>query len=147
MAGRQSSRWLRARPRPCVKRLERVLKLRIHDKQAFNRGSEPDPRFTFANERTFLAWNRTALAFMAAGLAVAQFVDVAGRLVQVLLTVALIVIGGGIALGSYSRWRDNEVAMRAGQPLPQSHAPAYVTGALAFLGTFAVVAAIVERLL
>ncbi len=25
-------------------------------------GTEPDPRFTFANERTFLAWSRTALA-------------------------------------------------------------------------------------
>ncbi|MBV9808904.1 MAG: DUF202 domain-containing protein, partial [Solirubrobacterales bacterium] len=36
-------------------------------------GSDPDPRFTFANERTFLAWNRTALALIAAGLAAAQF--------------------------------------------------------------------------
>ena len=38
-------------------------------------GSDPDPRFTFANERTFLAWNRTALAFVAAGLAAAEFLD------------------------------------------------------------------------
>ena len=36
-------------------------------------GQDPDPRFTFANERTFLAWNRTALALIAAGLAAAQF--------------------------------------------------------------------------
>jgi putative membrane protein len=35
-------------------------------------GSEPDARFTFANERTFLAWNRTALALVVAGLAIAQ---------------------------------------------------------------------------
>ena len=35
-------------------------------------GTEPDARFTFANERTFLAWNRTALALVVAGLAIAQ---------------------------------------------------------------------------
>lgn len=28
-------------------------------------GEEPDPRFTLANERTFLAWTRTALALLA----------------------------------------------------------------------------------
>ncbi len=39
-------------------------------------GAEPDPRFTFANERTYLAWSRTALALIVAGLAVAQFVKV-----------------------------------------------------------------------
>lgn len=30
-------------------------------------GAEPDPRFSLANERTFLAWVRTALALMAGG--------------------------------------------------------------------------------
>ena len=33
-------------------------------------GEEPDPRFTLANERTFLAWIRTSLAFLAGGIAV-----------------------------------------------------------------------------
>ncbi|WP_143342795.1 YidH family protein, partial [Crossiella equi] len=33
-------------------------------------GEEPDPRFTLANERTFLAWIRTSLGLMAAGVAV-----------------------------------------------------------------------------
>ena len=33
-------------------------------------GEEPDPRFSYANERTFLAWNRTALALISVGLAV-----------------------------------------------------------------------------
>src|ERR1700735_1399686 len=46
-------------------------------------GTEPDPRFTFANERTFLAWSRTALALVVAGLGVVQllppFPGVPGR--------------------------------------------------------------------
>ena len=36
-------------------------------------GSEPDPRFTLANERTFLAWVRTSLAFLAGGTALEAF--------------------------------------------------------------------------
>ena len=50
---------------------------------------EPDPRLTFANERTFLAWNRTALALVAGGLAAAQIPegrlrrDAAGRVPRV----------------------------------------------------------------
>ena len=35
-------------------------------------GEEPDARFSYANERTFLAWNRTALALIGVGLAVAN---------------------------------------------------------------------------
>ena len=36
-------------------------------------GTEPDPRFTLANERTFLAWIRTSLAFLAGGIAIEAF--------------------------------------------------------------------------
>ena len=38
-------------------------------------GEDPDPRFTFANERTFLAWNRTALALIGGGLAAGQLLS------------------------------------------------------------------------
>ena len=33
----------------------------------YEEGEEPDYRFTLANERTFLAWLRTALALIAGG--------------------------------------------------------------------------------
>ena len=36
----------------------------------YDEGTDPDPRFTLANERTFLAWIRTSIAFMAAGVAI-----------------------------------------------------------------------------
>ena len=35
----------------------------------YDEGDEPDPRFSLANERTFLAWVRTALAMLAGGVA------------------------------------------------------------------------------
>jgi putative membrane protein len=38
-------------------------------RRVYEVGDEPDPRFTLANERTFLAWIRTALALIAAGVA------------------------------------------------------------------------------
>ena len=48
-----------------------VSPVRIRSNQLLE-GEEPDARFTLANERTFLAWNRTALALISVGLAVTQ---------------------------------------------------------------------------
>ena len=39
----------------------------------YGTGEEPDPRFSMANERTFLAWIRTSLAFIAGGVALETF--------------------------------------------------------------------------
>ena len=38
-------------------------------------GEEPDPRFSLANERTFLAWIRTSIALIAGGLASSQLLQ------------------------------------------------------------------------
>ncbi|MEO8698369.1 MAG: DUF202 domain-containing protein [Acidimicrobiales bacterium] len=107
-------------------------------------GSEPDPRFSYANERTFLAWNRTALALVAAGLGATsllpQFKVAGGRR---LIGVPLIVLGALLSLASYRRWQDNERAMRLGQPLRRS----YLGLALAVgIASAAVIAAIVAAL-
>jgi putative membrane protein len=85
-------------------------------------GQEPDPRFTYANERTFLAWNRTALALVAAGLAVTTLLpafNVPGG--RRLIGVPLIVLGAALSYASYRRWESNERAMRLRQPLPRSY--------------------------
>src|SRR5438045_8870014 len=82
----------------------------------------PDPRFTMANERTFLAWNRTALALIGGGLAVEQFLDT-GRATRLALAIPLILLGAGLAGSSYSRWRANEAAMTHGDALPPSRMP------------------------
>ncbi|KAF1052890.1 MAG: Inner membrane protein YidH [Stenotrophomonas maltophilia] len=38
-------------------------------------GQEPDPRFSLANERTFLAWIRTAMALLAGAMAIDALVE------------------------------------------------------------------------
>jgi len=85
-------------------------------------GSEPDPRFSFANERTFLAWIRTGLGFLAAGVAiatVASFTDQL-RLEVRLAAILLILCGMGCAVDGITRWIRNERAMRLGEPLHSS---------------------------
>jgi len=83
-------------------------------------GDSPDPRFTFANERTFLAWARTGLALIGAGVLVAQelrFGIGGGHLVLALPAIGL---GGLLGVSGYSRWRSNERAMRLGEPIGQA---------------------------
>jgi putative membrane protein len=96
-------------------------------------GEDPDPRFTFANERTFLAWNRTALALIGGGLAAGQLLDFDSEAVRLLVALPPILLGGLLALSSYRRWEANERAMRLRQPLPTIGPPRYVPPAIAAL--------------
>src|ERR687897_2347958 len=82
---------------------------------------EPDYRFTLANERTFLAWIRTALALLAGGVLLHQFAtELDPRPVVTALSVALGVVAAVLSVVSYTRWRGNEIAIRRGNPLPFS---------------------------
>jgi putative membrane protein len=82
---------------------------------------EPDYRFTLANERTFLAWIRTALGLLAGGVAVRQLVPrftTPGA--TVVLAVACVSLAAILAAASYPRWRRIQRAMRVGAPLPRT---------------------------
>jgi putative membrane protein len=106
-------------------------------------GSEPDPRFSYANERTFLAWNRTALALVAAGLAATSLLppfNVPGG--RRLIGVPLIVLGAVLAAVSYRRWDANERAMRLRQPLPPSHLGGILAAGIALAALIAAVVAL-----
>nr|WP_232531539.1 DUF202 domain-containing protein [Microlunatus antarcticus] len=85
-------------------------------------GSEPDPRFTFANERTFLAWIRTGLGFLAAGVAIAAVAGLNDRLSLEIRVASLLLVVCGLAcaIGAWSRWIQSERAMREGRALPSS---------------------------
>jgi putative membrane protein len=92
----------------------------------------PDSRFTQANERTFLAWNRTALAFIAGGLAVEQFIDT-GRALRLLVAIPLILLGGFVGVAGYYRWQHAEEAIRSGRELAPSRVPRLLAIAFALL--------------
>jgi putative membrane protein len=82
---------------------------------------EPDYRYSLANERTFLAYVRTALALDAGALAVVQLLpDVATAGWRRAAAVALAVLGLVIVLAGYRRWSLNQRAMRRGEPLPDT---------------------------
>jgi putative membrane protein len=97
-------------------------------------GQEPDYRFTLANERTFLAWIRTALALLAGGVAVIKLVpsfSVAGG--RHLLGIPLVVLGLLLSLSAYRHWFLGERAMRLNRPLPASILPPVLAGALSLI--------------
>jgi putative membrane protein len=101
--------------------------------------AEPDVRFTYANERTFLAWNRTALALIATGVAATQLLPKLqvewGRRV---LGLPLIALGAVVAAESLRQWRANQRAMRRGDPLPRSRMPVILTIGIVVVGAIAV---------
>ncbi|MEP7033983.1 MAG: DUF202 domain-containing protein [Dermatophilaceae bacterium] len=97
-------------------------------------GVDPDYRFTLANERTFLAWIRTALALMAGGVAVSQFLPSSGLAgARHVIGLTLVALGGVLAAGSYRHWESNERAMRMGHGLPTSVLPRLLTASLALV--------------
>ena len=103
---------------------------------------EPDVRFTYANERTFLAWTRTALALIATGVAATQLlpsfeIDYGRRIIGV----PLVVLGAIVALGGYRDWRANERAMRRNEPLPRSHLPEILGAGIVIVAVVAAVLA------
>jgi len=111
-------------------------------------GTEPDPRFTFANERTFLAWSRTALALVVAGLGVVQLLPPFpgvpwGRHV---LGVPLIVFGAVVAVVAYGEWVKSQRALRRGEPLPRSVMPRLLTVVITAIGAIAAVVVLVSGL-
>ncbi|MCD5346532.1 DUF202 domain-containing protein [Agromyces sp. H3Y2-19a] len=92
-------------------------------------GHDPDYRFTLANERTFLAWIRTALALIAGGVLLHEFAaNVGPGPVITLLAVLLGLAAAALALLSYFRWRSNEIAMRHGGRLGYSWALPVLAG-------------------
>lgn len=81
-------------------------------------GDEPDPRFSLANERTFLAWVRTSLAIIAGAVALHSLKVPDTVWVRKALVVALLAIAALFIVSASVRWRRTERAMRLREPLP-----------------------------
>lgn len=103
-------------------------------------GEEPDYRFTLANERTFLAWVRTALALLAGGVAVIKLVpsfSLSGG--RHLLGIPLVLLSLMLSLSAYRHWALGERAMRLNRPLPRSLLPPVLAGSLTLITIVALV--------
>lgn len=106
-------------------------------RSVYRTGAEPDARFSLANERTFLAWNRTALALIAGGVALeALGLDLQPGL---RLTASLILIAAGVVVPvlAWFEWGRTERALRSASPLPGS------TTSIALAATIVLVGALV----
>lgn len=107
-------------------------------------GSEPDYRFTLANERTFLAWIRTSLALLAAGVAVAQLLpDLGPKPYRLTLGLALVGLGLLASATSYFRWSAADRAIRRGGPLTRPWLPAALATGLSVVTLLTVISLIV----
>lgn len=89
-------------------------------KSVYGVGAEPDPRFSLANERTFLAWIRTALALIAAGVAIDAVAVPLPEWVRVVTSIVLLVLGLVVPPAAWLHWAATERALRLGRPLPGS---------------------------
>jgi putative membrane protein len=108
-------------------------------------GETPDYRFSLANERTFLAWVRTGLALIAGGLACAQFLPpLPIAHLREGIAIALLVLGGLVALRAVDHWARTERAMRLKQDLPRSRFPAVLAVVVAFGAALLVVAVVIQ---
>lgn len=106
---------------------------------------EPDYRFTLANERTFLAWQRTSLGLLAAAVAVIQFVpDLGLPGARHILGLVLTMLATATAAVGLWRWRQVDRAMRAGTALPRHPTPGYLAVGLCVIGLLVLIAAVVR---
>ncbi|MFF8832819.1 YidH family protein [Streptomyces sp. NPDC015131] len=102
----------------------RGLRLWFAPQRIREEGDTPDYRFSLANERTFLAWIRTALALVGGGFAVDQFLPDLRWGVRVGMALALLGAGALCALRAVNHWVRCERAMRRDEDLPVSRFPA-----------------------
>jgi putative membrane protein len=84
----------------------------------YRAGAEPDARFTLANERTFLAWIRTSLALIAAGVALEALVPGMQPGFRLAASIVLIVAGIATPIQAWLGWLSVERALREARPLP-----------------------------
>jgi putative membrane protein len=102
--------------------------------------ADPDYRFTLANERTFLAWMRTALGLLAGAVAL---VHVAGNnhatSTPRSLAVVLACLGILVCVTSIRRWQAVQKAMRRGEDLPRSRQPLLLGVAVGLVGAAVVI--------
>jgi putative membrane protein len=112
-------------------------------RRVFEEGVEPDPRFTLANERTFLAWVRTGLALLAGGVALGVLAPPGPGGLRFVASVALIVLGVLAPVQGWFSWVRDERAMRRGEPLTAPLSMSPLAGGVLVVGLLLLAALVV----
>ena len=108
-------------------------------RSVFAVGTDPDPRFTLANERTFLAWIRTSLALIAGGVALEAFDVPLPAALRSAVSVFMLVVAIILPVVAWVHWKQSERAMREERPLPFSFAiPVLVVAIVVVAGALVV---------
>ncbi|MGV8966657.1 MAG: YidH family protein [Cellulomonas sp.] len=108
--------------------------------RVYRHGTEPDARFSLANERTFLAWIRTSLALLGGGVALESLALGMHPGFRLAASVVLILTGMLTPLQAWIGWSRTERALRLGTALPAAMfalpigIAVVVVGVLVFLG-------------
>lgn len=89
-------------------------------RSVFGEGGEPDPRFSFANQRTLLAWIRTSLALVLAAAVVDAVPVEVSSVLRVSAVLLLSILGIAAAAQGWRSWAASERALRHNRPLPSS---------------------------
>ena len=101
---------------------------------------EPNYQISLAAERTYLAYVRTALALLAAGVAVAGALPDAGHEdLRRVMAVVLVLAGLLLAATARARWRAVDAAMRRGAPLPHGKTTLALSAAVVVVALLALV--------
>jgi len=87
-----------------------------------------------ANERTALAWARTALAMVAGGVGLMSVAPLTGAVeLSRVISAVLSLLGGLLAVSSVLGWMRRERALRTGRPLPGPVVLPWVAGVIVVL--------------
>lgn len=104
-----------------------------------------DARFTLAAERTLLAWIRTSLGFMAAGIAVIYLApDVDDPILDLALGLVMVVLGCGLALVGAVRWRRTTHALTNGGEMPGPAQLMFVVAAIVGVAILLAIVVVVQ---
>ena len=102
-------------------------------RSVFDKGTEPDPLYSLANERTYLSWLRLAITLMAAAVAIDRLFLQHPWLGDQVLSLGLVgisLVAGGVGV---HRWYSAERALRLRQPLSGFSVPLLFTLAVALV--------------
>ena len=108
-------------------------------------GDEPDPRWSLANERTLLAYSRTALGLVVAGLAIAGSHAAADLPVWfAAIGLPVVALGATLSIAGRRRFFEAQRAMRFGEPMPAPTAASLLPLGVALIGIAGLIVAAIE---